>query len=81
MHPVNHVIYAGESMAFTELILLINIVTHRFPSELAEEVVALMASGKCGKVAVCADEELKHTVYGNTQVDGCADIRSFRDVG
>ena len=35
------------------------IITHRFPLECAAEAYALMASGKCGKVAVCADEELK----------------------
>ncbi len=35
------------------------IITHRFPLERAAEAYALMASGKCGKVAVCADEELK----------------------
>lgn len=36
-----------------------DIITHRFPLERASEAYALMASGKCGKVAVCADEELK----------------------
>ena len=36
-----------------------DIITHRFPLERAAEAYALMASGKCGKVAVCADEELK----------------------
>src|SRR5208283_1695872 len=36
-----------------------DIVTHRFPLERAGDAYALMASGKCGKVAVCADEELK----------------------
>jgi threonine dehydrogenase-like Zn-dependent dehydrogenase len=35
------------------------LVTHRFPLERAGEAYALMASGKCGKVAVCFDEELK----------------------
>jgi threonine dehydrogenase-like Zn-dependent dehydrogenase len=34
------------------------IVTQRFPLESAAEAYALMASGKCGKVAVCQDEEL-----------------------
>jgi threonine dehydrogenase-like Zn-dependent dehydrogenase len=34
------------------------LVTHRFPLERAAEAYALMASGKCGKVAVCFDEEL-----------------------
>jgi threonine dehydrogenase-like Zn-dependent dehydrogenase len=36
-----------------------DIITHRFPLERAGDAYALMASGKCGKVAVCADEELK----------------------
>jgi threonine dehydrogenase-like Zn-dependent dehydrogenase len=35
------------------------LITHRFPLEKASEAYALMASGKCGKVAVCFDEELK----------------------
>jgi len=35
------------------------LVTHRFPLEKADEAYSLMASGKCGKVAVCFDEELK----------------------
>jgi threonine dehydrogenase-like Zn-dependent dehydrogenase len=34
------------------------IITHRFALENAAEAYALMASGKCGKVAVCWDEEL-----------------------
>jgi len=34
------------------------IITHRFALRQAAEAYALMASGKCGKVAVCADEEL-----------------------
>ena len=34
------------------------IITHRFSLEEAAEAYALMASGKCGKVAVCSDEEL-----------------------
>jgi len=36
-----------------------DIVTHRFSLERAGDAYALMASGKCGKVAVCQDEELK----------------------
>jgi threonine dehydrogenase-like Zn-dependent dehydrogenase len=36
-----------------------DIVTHRFALDKAAEAYALMASGKCGKVAVCQDEELK----------------------
>ena len=35
-----------------------DIITHRFALEQAAAAYALMASGKCGKVAVCADEEL-----------------------
>jgi threonine dehydrogenase-like Zn-dependent dehydrogenase len=36
-----------------------DIITHRFPLQRAGEAYALMASGKCGKVAVCQDEELR----------------------
>ena len=36
-----------------------DIITHRFPLEKAADAYALMATGKCGKVAVCADEELR----------------------
>jgi threonine dehydrogenase-like Zn-dependent dehydrogenase len=35
-----------------------DIITHRFPLERAGQAYALMASGQCGKVAVCQDEEL-----------------------
>lgn len=35
-----------------------DLVTHRFALEEADEAYRLMASGKCGKVAVCFDEEL-----------------------
>lgn len=35
-----------------------DIITHRFGLEDAANAYALMASGKCGKVAVCFDEEL-----------------------
>jgi len=34
------------------------LVTHRFALDRVAEAYALMASGKCGKVAVCFDEEL-----------------------
>ncbi len=34
-----------------------DLVTHHFPLEKADEAYALMASGKCGKVAVCFDEK------------------------
>lgn len=36
-----------------------DIITHRFALQRADEAYALMASGRCGKVAVCQDEELK----------------------
>jgi threonine dehydrogenase-like Zn-dependent dehydrogenase len=35
------------------------LITHRFPLERAAEAYALMASGRCGKVAVVFDEELR----------------------
>ena len=35
-----------------------DIITHRFPLDRAAEAYAIMATGKCGKVAVCYDEEL-----------------------
>ena len=35
-----------------------DLITHRFPLERASEAYTLMAGGKCGKVAVCFDEEL-----------------------
>ena len=35
-----------------------DLVTHRFALDRVSEAYALMASGKCGKVAVCFDEEL-----------------------
>ena len=36
-----------------------DLITHRFPLEKVSGAYSLMASGKCGKVAVCFDEELK----------------------
>jgi len=36
------------------------LVTNRFPLEKADEAYALMAGGKCGKVAVVFDEEVTH---------------------
>lgn len=36
-----------------------DLITHRFPLEKVDQAFALMASGRCGKVAVCFDEELK----------------------
>jgi threonine dehydrogenase-like Zn-dependent dehydrogenase len=36
-----------------------DIITHRFALDSADQAYALMASGKCGKVAVCFDEELQ----------------------
>jgi len=38
-----------------------DLVTHRFPLERVGDAYTLMASGKCGKVAVCFDEELQAT--------------------
>jgi threonine dehydrogenase-like Zn-dependent dehydrogenase len=35
-----------------------DLITNRFPLDKADEAYALMASGTCGKVAVCYDEEL-----------------------
>ena len=35
------------------------LITHRFPLGRADEAYALMASGKCGKVAIVFDEEMK----------------------
>jgi len=35
-----------------------DLITHRFALDRAADAYALMASGKCGKVAVCFDEEL-----------------------
>lgn len=36
-----------------------DLVTHRFPLERVSDAYSLMASGRCGKVAVCFDEELE----------------------
>ena len=36
-----------------------DLVTHRFALDRVSEAYSLMASGKCGKVAVCFDEELE----------------------
>jgi threonine dehydrogenase-like Zn-dependent dehydrogenase len=36
-----------------------DLVTHRFTLENADKAYALMASGKCGKVAVVFDEEIR----------------------
>jgi threonine dehydrogenase-like Zn-dependent dehydrogenase len=35
-----------------------DLITHRFTLDQADEAYALMATGQCGKVAVCFDEEL-----------------------
>ena len=35
------------------------LVTHRFSLDRVGEAYALMASGRCGKVAICFDEELR----------------------
>jgi threonine dehydrogenase-like Zn-dependent dehydrogenase len=36
-----------------------DLITHRFPLDKVGDAYALMASGRCGKVAVCFDEELQ----------------------
>jgi threonine dehydrogenase-like Zn-dependent dehydrogenase len=36
-----------------------DLVTHRFTLDKASEAYALMADGKCGKVAIVSDEEIK----------------------
>jgi len=36
-----------------------DLVTHRFELARVADAYTLMASGECGKVAVCFDEELK----------------------
>lgn len=36
-----------------------DLITHRFKLEEVEKAYSLMASGKCGKVAVVFDEEIK----------------------
>jgi len=36
-----------------------DLITHRFPLDKVDEAYAIMASGKCGKVAVVFDEEIK----------------------
>jgi threonine dehydrogenase-like Zn-dependent dehydrogenase len=36
-----------------------DLVTHRYPLEKVADAYAMMAGGKCGKVAVCFDEELR----------------------
>ena len=46
-----------------------DIITHRFPLECASDAYALMASGKCGKVAVCQDEELIQASEGEHRND------------
>jgi threonine dehydrogenase-like Zn-dependent dehydrogenase len=35
-----------------------DLVTHRFTLHRVDEACTLMASGECGKVALCSDEEL-----------------------
>ena len=36
-----------------------DLITHRFPLDKVSEAYSVMASGKCGKVAIAFDEELK----------------------
>ena len=43
------------------------IITHRFSLSRVADAYALMASGKCGKVAICFDEEEDPNYEGNAQ--------------
>jgi len=48
-----------------------DLVTHRFSLDQVDDAYSLMASGKCGKVAVCFDEELERKSSGeNLHADG-----------
>ncbi len=38
-----------------------DLITHRFALNHVSEAYSLMASGRCGKVAICFDEELHAT--------------------
>ncbi len=46
------------------------LITHRFSLENVDAAYALMADGKCGKVAVCFDEELE-TKSSGANLGGC----------
>ena len=56
-----------------------DLITHRFSLDQAADAYSLMASGKCGKVAVCFDEELDLS-GGSSQVDA-AGVRRGRGGG
>lgn len=56
-----------------------DLITHRFSLDQAADAYSLMASGKCGKVAVCFDEELDLS-RGSSQVDA-AGVRRGRGGG
>lgn len=43
-----------------------DLVTDRFPLDQVDQAYALMAEGKCGKVAVCFDEELERSSSGES---------------
>jgi threonine dehydrogenase-like Zn-dependent dehydrogenase len=45
-----------------------DLITHRFALENAGEAYALMSSGRCGKVAVCFDEELTVSTEGSAAI-------------
>ena len=47
-----------------------DLITHRFSLSQVDEAYALMAEGKCGKVAVCFDEELE-TKSSGANLGGC----------
>ena len=51
---VNSIMLQAQQIGYPE-----ELVTNRFALEEADEAYALMASGKCGKVAVVFDEEIK----------------------
>jgi threonine dehydrogenase-like Zn-dependent dehydrogenase len=42
-----------------------DLITHRFGLEEVAKAYELMSSGRCGKVAVCFDEELRTNIGGN----------------
>jgi hypothetical protein len=44
---------------FAGICILPKSLPRRFDLERTSDAYALMATGKCGKVAVCADEELR----------------------
>jgi threonine dehydrogenase-like Zn-dependent dehydrogenase len=47
-----------------------DLVTHRFSIDHVSDAYALMADGKCGKVAICYDEELEKVSSGENLAMG-----------